>query len=103
MLYILEVELQIDAFPLIAAGWAGGVFTVTANVLATDEPQALLAVTLTLPEVVAARAVIVVVAEVPDQPEGKLQLYEVAPETAAMLYKFEEALQILILPVIDAG
>ena len=48
--------------------------TVIAKVLAVDDPQVLLAVTLTLPEVALVVVVILVVVDVPVQPPGKVQV-----------------------------
>jgi hypothetical protein len=74
------------AEPVIVPGVAGTSEGVTAKVLAVDAPQALLAITLTLPAVALGVAEILVVVEVPVQPPGKVHVYEVAPATAAMLY-----------------
>ena len=48
--------------------------TVMAKVDAVDDPQALLAVTLTLPEVALVVVVILVVVDVPVQPPGNVQV-----------------------------
>ena len=70
-----------------APGVAGAELTVTDNVLAVLEPQELSAVTLTFPLVLPIVAVIEFVPEpaVIAHPEGKDQVYPVAPETAATL------------------
>ena len=60
--------------PLIEPGIAGIVFTVTANVCAADEPQALFAVTEMFPLIELAVVVILFVVEVPDQPPGNIQV-----------------------------
>ena len=91
------------AFPLIVPGVDGIEFTVTAKVLAADEPQELFAVTDMFPLVVLAVAVIELDVEEPVQPEGKVQVYEVAPLTAVMLYVFELEEQILVFPLIVPG
>lgn len=66
-------------------GCAGTVATVTLKVLAALVPQVLDAVTEILPPVVPAVAVIEVEVELPVHPAGKVQLYDVAPDTGAML------------------
>jgi len=75
--------------PEIGPGVGGSGFTVTANVLALLEPQALTAATDTFPlwaEVLKLTDIDVPEAEpLIDQPDGTVQLYEVAPETAAIL------------------
>ena len=48
--------------------------TVMDKALAVEDPQALLAVTLTLPEVALVVVVILVVVDVPVQPPGKVQV-----------------------------
>ena len=48
--------------------------TVMAKVDAVDDPQVLLAVTLTLPEVALVVVVILVVVDVPVHPPGKVQV-----------------------------
>ncbi len=59
--------------------------TDTANVRAMLVPQKLLAVTDMSPPLAPTVALIDVVVELPLHPEGKLQVYEVAPGTAVML------------------
>ncbi len=71
--------------PPIDPGCEGVVETDTANVRAVLVPQKLLAVTDMSPPVVPTVALIDVVVELPLHPEGKLQVYEVAPGTAVML------------------
>jgi len=56
--------------------------TVTDNVLAPDLPQALLAVTETVPPLAPTTVMIVLVVDVPDQPFGSVHVYDVAPLTA---------------------
>jgi hypothetical protein len=60
------------------------VVTVTVKVLAVPDPHELFALTEMVPPVLPAVTVIAVVEEVPVHPEGKVQLYEVAPLTAAI-------------------
>ena len=60
--------------PLIAPGVAGMVFTTIACDAADDVPHALLAVTVTLPEVALAVAVIELVVDVPVQPLGNVHV-----------------------------
>ena len=66
-------------------------------------PHVLLAVT----EIVPAEAPVVVEmlveVEVPDHPEGKVHVYEVAPDTAAMLYVSLVPLHTEVLPLIAEG
>ena len=61
------------AFPPIVPGWTGVLFTVTVNDCTSDEPQLLLAVTVTSPLVAFGVAPIELVVEVPVQPFGKVQ------------------------------
>ena len=58
----------------------------TFNVRGVLEPQELLAVTEIVPPLVPAVVVIEVVVDVPPQPEGSAHVYDVAPETGAILY-----------------
>lgn len=60
--------------PVIVPGVAGMGVTVTANVLAGDDPQALFAVTVIFPLVALAVAVMELVLEVPVQPPGSTQV-----------------------------
>ena len=101
--YVLDEPEQTVVVPLIAAGIAGGTLTVTANVCAADEPQLLLAVTVTLPLILPAVAVIEVVVDVPVQPPGNVQVYEVAPLTAAMEYVLDDPEQTVAVPAIAPG
>jgi hypothetical protein len=55
-------------------GCAGVADGVTAKVAAVEDPQALLAVTVTLPAVALGVAEILVVVEVPVQPPGNVQV-----------------------------
>jgi len=70
--------------PEILPGVEGTVFTVMANVDAALLPQAFAAVTAMFPLVTLAVVLMELVVEEPLQPEGNVQVYEVAPETAAM-------------------
>ena len=70
--------------PEILPGVEGTVFTVAANVDAALLPQAFAAVTVMFPLVALAVVLMELVVEEPLQPEGNVQVYEVAPETAAM-------------------
>ena len=67
-------------------GVLGAEAKVTASVCAVELPQALLAVTETVPPFEPAIELILAVVEVPVQPLGKVQVYEVAPVTNAMEY-----------------
>ncbi len=66
-------------------GCASAVDTVTLCVLAGPAPHELSAVTEMVPPVEPAVALIDVKVGVPLHPEGKLHVYEVAPDTAEML------------------
>ena len=72
--------------PVIEPGWAGGSQVETANVLGLLEPQLLFAVTEISPPCASATTVMEVVVDEPLQPDGIVQEYDVAPETAPMLY-----------------
>lgn len=63
-------------------GCAGTVLVVTASVRGVDEPQVLLAVTEIVPPFAPVVAVIELIVDVPVQPLGNVQVYEVAPGTA---------------------
>lgn len=71
--------------PLIGAGWAGGLLTITEKYWGAEEPHPLLAVTVISPPLIPAVALIKLVDDVPDQPEGRVQVYEVAPEIGLTL------------------
>jgi hypothetical protein len=68
--------------PVIAGG---ALLTVTAKVLTMLFPQLPTAVTLMFPLLAPTVVVMEVVVEVPVQPDGKVQMYEVAPLTAEIL------------------
>ena len=74
MLYVVATAEHGVAVPAIAPGVPIAPLTVMAKVLAVDDPQVLLAVTLTLPEVALVVVVILVVVDVPVQPPGKVQV-----------------------------
>jgi hypothetical protein len=76
---------QTDMLPFMLPGADGAAVTVTGKICANEEPHALFAVTAILPPVEPAVALMVAVTEVPVQPEGNIQLYDVAPGTGAML------------------
>ena len=84
-------------------GVFGTVFTDIAKVCAADDPQALSAVTVIFPLKVLAVVLMEFVDEIPVHPEGKVQVYEVAPFTAVTLNVFELAAQILVFPVMLLG
>jgi hypothetical protein len=65
-----------EVFPEITPGWTGNVqvVTVTASVLVGPAPQALFALTVMFPPAVPAVVEIEVVVEVPDHPEGSVQV-----------------------------
>lgn len=62
------------AFPVMVPGWAGTGLIVTANVWGGEMPHTLLAVIEIVPLVLFAVAVILLVADDPVQPEGKIQV-----------------------------
>ena len=72
--YVFEEPTQTVAFPLTAPGVAGILIVVTLSVCAVDEPQVLLAVTLTLPLVALEVVTIEFVVDVPVHPPGKAQV-----------------------------
>ena len=74
MLYVVEIPEHGVALPDIVPGVPIAPLTVMAKVLAVDDPQVLLAVTLTLPEVALVVVVILVVVDVPVQPPGNVQV-----------------------------
>ena len=88
---------------MIVPGCTGSVVKDTLNVLAVPEPQLLLAVTEMLPLLAATVAVMELVVEVPVQPDGKVQVYEVAPFTVTTLYVLDVDEQILVSPLIVPG
>src|SRR5664280_2165276 len=70
------------------------------NVLGTLEPQVLSAVTEMVPPVAPTVAVIEFELELPLQPDGKVQVYEVAPDTAEILYVWDDPWHKVADPVI---
>lgn len=82
------VLLQIAplGFRVMLTEGAKGVFTVTANVRGADEPQALLATTVTFPETPAATAEMAVVDDTPVHPVGKVHVKLVVLLILAILY-----------------
>jgi len=103
MLYVFDEPWQTVVSPVIVPGWAGVVATVTLNVLAVPEPHELLAVTEMVPPDAPAVASIDVDVELPVHPEGNVHVYDVAPETAAMLYVLDEPWQTVVDPVMAPG
>lgn len=83
ILYVLEEPEQMVAVPEIVPGVAGRGLTVIANVTGAELPQPLFAVTVIFPLVEPAVVEMELVVDVPLQPDGKVHVYEVAPETAA--------------------
>ena len=70
----MELPEQIVVVPLIAPGVAGVAFTTIAWEDAADVPHELVAVTVTLPLVELAAAVIELVVDVPVQPLGNVHV-----------------------------
>jgi hypothetical protein len=71
---VFKVPEHIVAGTVMIPGCAGIKFTATANVCAKDDEQVLFAVTETFPPVALAVALIELVADVPDQPAGNVQV-----------------------------
>jgi hypothetical protein len=71
--------------PVIGPGCPGLVETVTVNWLGVLDPHALFAVTVMVPEPAPTVVVIDVEVEVPLHPDGRFQLYDVAPDTGVIL------------------
>src|SRR4051812_45676685 len=95
--------MQGAALPLIVPGCTGIDTAVTARVLADEEPQTLFAVTLTVPLLGLAVAVIAFVVLVPVQAVGRLQVYEAVLDTGTTEYTAEAPLQIVAGPPIRPG
>ena len=91
------------ARPKMTPGVAGDELGVTTSVAAAELPQPLLAVTETFPPAVPAVVWIMVVVDVPVQPFGRVQVYEVAPFTDAMEKVSRLPLQKLAVPLIVPG
>ena len=72
------------ARPVILPGVAGAVPTVTTSVCIAELPHPLLAFTVTLPPLAPIVVIMELVVDVPVQPFGSVQVYEVAPLTGAM-------------------
>jgi hypothetical protein len=84
-------------------GVAGTVITVAVNVCAVELPQELFAVTEIVPPPAPAVALIEFVVDVPLQPPGNVQVYDVAPATAVIEYVFIVPLQMVAVPEIVPG
>ena len=100
---MLDVPAQTVVLPEIVPGAAGIEFTVTASVCGELFPQELLAVTVIFPEVALAVIEILLVVDVPVQPEGNVQVYDVAPATEPIEYVLLLPEQIVAEPEIDPG
>jgi hypothetical protein len=74
MVYVSESPEQSITSPLMVPGFAGMLFTITANACAVDDPQALLAVTEMFPPEASAVILIELVVEVPVHPEGNVHV-----------------------------
>jgi hypothetical protein len=77
--------------------------TVTSNVCGADVPHVLDAETVILPPLVFAVVLIEAVDELPDQPPGRVQLYDVAPATGVTEYTLDVFSQMDGLPLIAMG
>jgi hypothetical protein len=84
-------------------GVAGTVLMVTASVCGMEEPHALLAVTEIFPPAAPAVAFMLVVVDVPVQPPGNVQVYEVAPATGEIEYVCELPAHTVVFPVMGPG
>ena len=82
---------------------AGERFTVTLLVCTGPVPQIFTAATVILPLFALAVALITFVVEAPVHAEGKLQVYAVAPATAAILYVFVAFWQMVFVPLMAPG
>lgn len=85
MEYVCEVALHTAVGPVIKPGVEGTVFTLTVKFDAEEEPHEFTAVTDIVPPIVPTVAVILFVVDDPVHPEGNVQLYDVAPDTADMV------------------
>jgi hypothetical protein len=84
-------------------GVEGMLFTVIAKVCAVLEPQVLFAITVIFPLVALAVVAILFDELVPVQPDGNVQVYEVAPLTADIEYVLLLPEQIFVGPDIVPG
>ena len=74
MVEVFELPEQTTALPEILPWIGGRLFIATASILGCDEPQELFALTVRLPPVFPAVAVIEVLVDTPVHPEGSIQL-----------------------------
>jgi hypothetical protein len=74
MLYVVATPLQGVVDPEMVPGWAGDPAGFTARELTAELPQALFATTLKVPPTLPDVTDILVADEVPDQPDGRVQL-----------------------------
>ena len=102
-LNVFVLLLQTVAFPVIEDGALGMLPDDTLNVLGLEDPQAFTAVIEILPLDELAVTLIEFVFELPVHPDGKVQVYDVAPDTAVTLYVFELLRQTEVLPLIEGG
>lgn len=72
--YVFELAGHMVALPEMAPVMSGKLLMVTFKVLAPEDPQVLLALTLILPPIVPAVAVIEFIVELPVHPDGNVQL-----------------------------
>lgn len=101
--YVLLDPEQIVVVPEIVPGVEGMVFTVIANVCGVDDPQALFAVTVIFPLVELAVVFIEFVVDVPVQPPGNVQVYEVAEGSLVTEYVLLLPPHIVVSPEIVPG
>ena len=88
---------------MIAPGVASTVLIVTGSAAGAEFPQTLLAVTDTVPPLEPATVFIVLVVDVPVQPPGSDQVYEVAPPTGATEKVSAPPLHTTVCPLIKPG
>jgi hypothetical protein len=100
---VSRAPLQTAARPVIAAGVAGTGIILTTNVCGEELPQALLAVTDTVPPLEPAVVMILVEVEEPVQPFGRDHVYDIAPLTAAIENVSRPPLHTLARPLIAPG
>ena len=95
--------VQPDALLVMVPGVGGPVLMTVVNDCAPELPQLLLALTVTMPPLVPAVVLITLVVEVPVQPFGSVQVYDVAPLTGATEKVSKAPLHKVAVPLIAPG